>query len=553
MSNLLQTAFNAALQTTVRRVVPASGNAEAKPGSASASSCALKHDWMLGRTVVFQIDSHSLQYCIIERRLSSVEIVDFGKIYRPRTGAQLSDHSVFLSDEIMHLSKQHNLNNVRFGLSISSTDIAVRTIRIPKMPLNEERRAVYFEGDKSVPFSLDDAYWSYRRCEQITSGESVDVSITLMALPKTALNETLEFFAANKISFDFISLDIEALGLALERIPDFSENQPHGLLNIRPTRTDISLYSGTRLKFLHHGGFGSVALGQSLQFDSAAQEFMPQALENFAEGLANIIQNALDYYGAQHGLGEIETFYIYGDFSYSEQLIDMLSERFGMAFKRFPTEVFDSFIFADPSLKDVVPVALPVVSAATSPYALSDFTPESVHAIKSNQTFLRRAIATAALVIITLGAVWSSELWREKIAKRELLNSSETVNSFESSPAYAGYRVLKAELLRQQTIINELEQGDSEHYLALKEIAALTPAAIRLDFLNYFPSERGATSTLNGSVISRLVAPEVILAEFTSRLGGSPLFSDVQLKNHSKRIEGAKRTITFSITLTPIL
>ncbi len=549
MNELLQTA----LQTAIKRILPRSQKAEPSDGSATASICSLKRDWTLGKVVVFQIDSHSLQYCIAQRGITSTKVLDFGKIYRPRVGERLADHAAFLSDELVRLKKQHKLTNARIGLSISSSDIAVRTLTIPQMPQGEERRAIYFEGDKRIPFSLDDAYWSYRRCERISSGSGNDVTITLMALQKQALDDVLSFFHDNNIFFDFISLDIEALGLALGQMPEFSDSQPHGLLNIRPTRTDISLYSGTRLKFLHHGGFGSVALGQSLQFNSEAQQFMPQAFENFTEGLANVIQNALDYYGAQHSLDEIEAFYIYGDFTYSDQLIERLSEKFGVTFRQFPVEVFNSLSFAEAELNNVIPVALPVIAAATCPYMLSDFTPDFVHERNRSRMFMRHAIAASALVALGLGTAWSAQLWQGKIAERALADAKETVDRFESSPAYAGYRILKEELLRQESIINKLEKEGSDHYLALKELSALTPSSIRLDYLQYYPKGRGTSSTLSGMVISRSVAPEVILAEYTSRLEGSPVFTNVQIKSHNKSIEGSSRKITFSMTLTATL
>ncbi len=545
--------MNELLNKAIDAVLPRKKNVLIESTNSTVTTCAMKRDWNLGKEIVFQIDEQSLQYCITKRNISSTKIIDFGKIYRPRTGATLSDHSDFLSEELQHITKQHKTSNARFGLSIPSSDIAVRSIRIPKMSRSEERNAVYFEGDKSVPFALADAYWAYRRCKQFTTDVSCDITITLMALLKTNLDDTLRFFESNSITFDFICQDTEALGLSLGLLPEFTEERSFGLLNIRPARTDVSLYAGSCLQFLHHGGIGSLALGQSLHLGSDTSSFMPQALNNFAEGLENTIQQALDYYGAHYGIDDLDTFYIYGDFSYSAELIDIMSQRFGVTFKRFPIEVFDKYPLANAELKEIIPVALPVVAVATSPYELSDFTPASVHHQRGHKTFVRHSLSAAALVMLTMGLSWTSLWLKNKNAISRLESASKTVSRFENSTAYAGYRILKEELLRQERMIDELEHKNSEHYLALKDIAALTPSTIQLDYLQYFPKESGRTTTLSGIVVSRLVAPEIILAEFVTRLGGSPLFTNVQLKSHSKSIDGGTRKVAFSLDLEATL
>ncbi len=368
-----------------------------------------------------------------------------------------------------------------------------------------------------------------------------------MALPKDKLDETLRFFESVDISFDFINQDIEALGLSLAEMSGFNQQKPYGLLNIRPARTDISLYQGSRLKFLHHGAVGSLALGQEIEYQTESPSFFPRALENFTEGLASVIQNALDFYGAQNVIEDIETFYIYGDISYSEELVSSLSSQFGITFKTFPLDVFNHVSLSDSEQRSIIPVALPVVATATTPYVLSDFTPVHVRNAQKHSTFVRHAIVTFLLTLLTLAGAWTAVWLRGTIAQSAYDDASQTVARFETSSAYAGYRILKEELVRQENIIKKLEKESAEHYLALKEISALTPPSVKLDFLQYFPKDRQQTSQMTGSVISRLVAPEVILAEYVSRLAGSPLFSDIRLKTHNKTIDGATRTVTFTL------
>ena len=539
--------MNQLVENIWTKLTPGSRKLESDTPEPEVAFCSLRRDWTLGKSVIFQLDQTALQYCIVKRSINAITLIDFGKVYRPQSGGALLDHAPFLSDEIERLRKLHDLRGARFGLCVPSSEIAVRTLQLPKIPLEEEKQAVYYEGDKTLPFDIDNSYWAYRRCDRFTSDVACYHNVTLMALPKDKLDETLRFFESVGITFDFINQDIEALGLSLAEMPDFSQQKPYGLLNIRPARTDISLYQGSRLKFLHHGAVGSLALGQGIEYQTESPSFFPKALENFAEGLANVVQNALDFYGAQNGLEEIETFYIYGDISYSEELVANLSSRFGVTFKSLPLDIFNFVSMRDPDQRPIIPVALPVVATATTPYILSDFTPVRVRDIQRHNRFIRHAFVTVALAILTLAGAWTAEWWRGTIAQRAYDDASQTVARFETSSAYAGYRILKEELVRQQNIIKKLEKQNSEQYLALKELSALTPSSVRLDFLQYFPKDRQQTSQITGSVISRLVAPEVILAEYVSRLDGSPLFTDVQLKTHNKTIDGKTRTVTFTL------
>ncbi|MFQ5608567.1 MAG: hypothetical protein ACE5GA_11530, partial [Candidatus Zixiibacteriota bacterium] len=456
---------------------------------------------------------------------------------------------VFFREELQRLFEHHGFRSPRYGLSLPSNQTALRTLRLPKMSSDELERAVYFEGDKKTPFRLEDAYWNYRIAEELFTGNSREYNISLLAVSSAYVDERLAFFRELGVEFDFIYQDAEALGFSLRHMPSFDESRPYGLLNIRPTYTHISLYQGSRLKFMHRGGIGSVAFGSGGPNIAEAEYLLPQLMDNFTEGLVIEIQNCLDFYGTQAGFNDIETFYVYGDLAYSDELIDHLVDRFGVRFIRFPRDPFNDVRLADESLAETIPAVLPALAVATADRRLTDLTDPAIREQRQVKNFKRLALNAAAIALIALAGLWRLSGMQLENALSARDAGAGQIARFERSRAYAGYRIIKQELARQQLIIDRLQQKDSQHHLALKEVAALTPSNVRLNFFEYYPRATGGQSHLSGAVVTPALAPEVSLAEYIGRLDGSPLFTRVGLRQFGKNIKGGVRTVTFTLNL----
>ncbi len=527
-------------------------DSSAKPTAPSAVKVIPRtpgRDRRLGELIAFHLDDDSLQYCFCKKQLHKLSLVDFGKIYLPADERNSDLPFIFFKKEIQRLCAQNSFRSPRYALSLPSNQTALRTLRIPKMSSDEVRQAVYFEGSKKTPFRLEDSYWNFRITEESVTDKSHELNISLMAVSSSYVEERLSFFADLGIEFDFIYQDAEALGFALRKLPGFSEDRPYGLLNIRPSYTHIALYQGSRLKFMHRGGIGSVAFGSTSSAEIGAESLFPQLMDNFTEGLVTEIQNCLDFYGTQAGFDQIDTFYVYGDLTYSEDLIDRLVDRFGVKFVRFPAEAFRAAHVVNEIQSDTISTVLPALATATSGYLLTDLTAPAIREVRKLKRFKRFAAHVGAITLIALAGLWQISRMQLAGAKYNRQAIASQVERFERSPAYAGYRIIKQELARQQSIIDRLKREDTQHFLALKEIAALAPSNIRLKYFEYFPRKIGGRSYVSGSVITSALAPEVSLADYIGRLDGSPLFSQVTLERHDKSIKGAIRTVTFTLNM----
>lgn len=523
--------------------------ADSPPSEPIALPIDLPRDWSVGDQVVFQLDDEALSFAISKNTFGQPVLCDFGKVFLPQKHATEEQRLHILRREIPLLLDRANLRNPRFGLCVSSAKSAVRTFRLPKMSDNELRDAVYYTGQKKTPFPLDDSHWNYRATSTHTGSEGSEQKILLLAVAKSHIDNIRSFFSEFGVEFSFIYQDIETLGEALKTLPDFSEDSCYGLMNVRPGRTDMSLYRGSRLEFLHRGTTGSRALTPPGGANVNHSEIFPKLLDRFAESLSNEVQNALDYYGAQSDVDNIQTIFIYGDMTFNDELIERFSSQFGVQFLRFPA-LNDQFITLDcDQPRELFPTTLPVITTAASRRRFTDLSPVEVIAAREKKTFQRVALQSVAAFALILGLVWHQTYSNLESAQKNRDTLIAQTAQFERSPAYAAYRILQQEVARQERILETLDGEPTERYLTLKELTALTPPQITVTYFEYYPGSTGQLSHLGGTISTSAEAPEVILAEYVSRLNSSPLLAEVTLVRHSKEIIDGTRKVTFSLNM----
>ncbi|HSG99187.1 MAG TPA: pilus assembly protein PilM [candidate division Zixibacteria bacterium] len=501
-----------------------------------------------------QIDRESLQYCFATRTLSRATIKDFGKVYFPVSLTTEAERREFAARELRAALKQCGGAPLHWGISLSCEHSAVRTLRLPKMTQRELRSAVAFAAAKLAPFPLEEAHWDFRVTEERISDGAGEYQILFLAVERKHVEAVTETLALAGISPTFVYQDLETLGLSLRNLPGFNESLNYGLLNVRRTRTDISLYRGSNLEFLSRGAIGSLAIGipGSVSRNSATDP-LPRLLENFTEGLINEVQNSLDYYGAFSSVGEIERFYIYGDLAYSDELITRLSDRFGIVFERYPVTGASRKATIPAELLELAPACLPTVAAASARRRLCDLISTDVRRERGQRRFRRLAYSAAAALAVLCGAWTLNAVSRARSAEGRADELQRQVTALENSPGFVTHQMIEREIRRRQQELTELKPSREERYLVLKELSTLTPVSIELSYLDYFPPAGARRTQLAGVARSATTAPETQLAEFVARLEHSPIFSGVTLLKHTKDIKNDLRVVMFTLEMDATL
>jgi len=533
------------MQTTLKKETPRSK----KPANSKIVRYGMKPWWRrrlrFGTCISIYYDDSTLQLATAKCAGLRLTLHDVTKIYIPNDIHTEEARRKFLYNEIGLYTRQHGGRSNRFVLGMGGSKLAFRQLVIPGMRKKELEQAIYWEGQKRIPFELENAYYGHSFIERVISEDRDELSCAFVAIPKREMDVRVELGESLNIRFDAVYHDLEAMGQFLFHLKDFDPGRIYALMNIQRHKSVISFYRGSRLEFMHVSSVGSETLSGSGE--------NPLAHEYFTESLVNEIHNSLDYFAGQFSNTSADIVYIYGDLCYSEELISNLSNHFGFEFRRFPSE---ELVRVHPNLNnhaEQIPVSLSAVALTMADGDLIDFLPPEKKERRDNIRLLQTAVPVAMILIVFLLAFWSAMKLKTDIYQSQLQSANKQIELFQSSEVYNMYNVIKRQMAADSEFLNNLKAEPSILHLNLKELSRLAPAGIILDLYDLQAS--GVTNNLiiSGKALSSDPPPEIVLAEFIARLESSPFFDKVTLSRHSKRPKGGVFAIDFQLEMEAVL
>jgi hypothetical protein len=505
----------------------------------------LKMPLAFGRVIAILVDDYAIQMATSARFWNRSRLIDVTKIYIPSTLSEPQKRREFIGYEINQYIREHKRPFTRYVLGVDGEDTVVRILNFPRLPRKELERAIYWEGNKVTPFGLDNAYYGYHRLEKSSEAQSETLNVCLIAASKKDINNRLSELG-DVISPSAVRYDLEAIGRLLEFIDGYSPDQTYILINIKRNYTEISFYRMGQLEFKHISSLGSQAIEKTRSPE-------PRRFNAFAESLAQEIQNILDFYVAQFGRRATDIAYIYGDLSYSEELIARLTAKFGIEFKRFPLNFRKKSQTDNFSAFDQTPVALKAVALSYCGEGMIDFSPPPLREARAKRKC--RAFAIPALGFIALGlmSIWITMKSDLDMDRYLLETANGEIAEFQNSPAYIMYGRLQQRLESDSLMLKNLRAQPTYLHLNLKELSLLTPQQIKLQSFELENGGNGCGLTLEGRAYSMGTPPEMSLAEYVARLEASPFYEKVRLKKYAKKAEAGQFIIDFLISAEAII
>jgi Tfp pilus assembly PilM family ATPase len=506
----------------------------------------LKERYRIGRTIAILLDESSLQMAAARRFWHLSRLINVTKVYVPQMYDTKEKRRNFLIDRINEYVKEFGSSLTRYVLGINGSESVFRIITLPNMPRKELIKAIYWEGDKRIPFGLDNAYYGQRFDENVKTPAGDTVSASLVAVLKEVIDSRLDLLrSARIVDVDSINHELEAIGCILPFIDDFDPDQTYVLVNIKRKTTEINFYQGRQLQFTHTGSVGSETL--SIGPGNAENQ------ESSTENLTSEIQNSLDYYVGQFPGSSTEMIFLYGDLCYSDELIDALSEHTGIQFKRLPlTRGTDGHALPHDNA-DQIPVSLGAVALAMAEYDLISFLPPKIKEKRTLRRYIRMAVPAIVVLIVTLLTFWASVIYQIGIEKWKLVNANIQIEQIKGSASYGMYTRLKRQMVADQAIVEKLNRKPTFLHLNLKELSRITPGKIKLDLYDLYEEDNRNYLVLTGCAFSQDPPPEVVLAEYIAQLDSSPFFKDVSLRKHSKHDRSGEFVIDFRIEMEAII
>ncbi|MBK7141146.1 MAG: pilus assembly protein PilM [bacterium] len=492
------------------------------------------------RKISFHVDQSGIQLGCSSQLGVESKLIDARKLYFPSQSESEQARAAFISDTIAKYVGEHGGSHAEIALSASGPETAFRVFNMPELSSRALASAVNFEAKRQVPFPPNECHFDFRPVSRIQSGSKVTLKVALHAATNRAIEERLAPFRQLGYDVAHVYHTHDVIGQLLRFLPDYSQDQHYTLINVEKTRTEISYYRGSNLEFYHNCSIGSSFL---------ARRSDPTVFEYFAESLAGEIQNSLDFYTGQYSGLFTTRIYIHGDLAYTDELLELLHNRFGYEFRRFPTETLSVPVSGDRGRLEEMSVCLPVLASAVCSVGLANLIPAELMSRTKSKRLERAAYFGAVALAVILMIFYGSLSVKTSATKSRLQNINNEIASFQQSTLFDTYNVLKREIAAGNRYLENIKSAPSYFALLLKEISNRTPQEIQLANLNYQTEDPSQNIAMDGLVISSSLPPEVILAEYVETLQRSPLFESVTIQRYTKRTENGKAYLNFSMSM----
>ena len=497
------------------------------------------------RTISLVIDTDSVQMATVQKLGFFSRLLDVTKIYIP---ASIKNEEVgrnFITNKINEYIKKYSRPLTRYILGAGGQETIFRMLSLPAMPKKELHKAILWEGNKRIPFDLNRACYGYHTSAKISNDGSKTITASLIAVSRKEIDRMFDLVAPLNIKIDTIYLNQEAIGYLLPNISGFTDEKTYALVDIGKSSTEISYYSGTHLEFSHTSSIGTESL-------SGGSDGVT-TYEQFTEKLQSEIQNSLDFYAGQFSRTFNDRIFVYGDFSYSDELIARLSDNLDLEFRRFPVDSWRNSCKVKKKLLDNIPPVLSSVALALSDYGLINFLPSEIKEERATSRFYRFAIPALIVFAAVLIGHWSSLKYENDIEDFKLTKAQNQIEHFKNSKSFRLYNQIKQQIALDKAFLDKLKSNPTFLHLNLKELSRITPEKIKLDMYNLKSTSGKPELSLNGKTISGNPPPEIILAEFIANLENSPFFEKIEIKKYSKRFKNNNFILDFQIEMDAVI
>ncbi len=516
---------------------PASNSTELKRQHVSPAS-----EFSFGRRLAFAIDEDSIQMVAASHVGPHVRLLDATKFYLASEQKSTENRQLLLSTTIKQYVREYGGRWPSIALTLTGPQTALRSIVVPNLKGTELAAALNFEGRRQIPFPAEDCWIDSRVTEMMSDGQSRKMRASVFAATKLAIQELLLPFVDLDLDVGCIYQTQDVLGQLLRSLPNFQPNANYTLINIHARSTEVSYFNGSNLEFFHVSSLGSSFL---------ANRTDPTVFEYFAESLATEIQNSLDFYGGQFASGRDPDIFIYGDLAYTEELIDLISDRHGLRFRRFPGEHLH-LNFGPKLSPDDICVSLPAVAAAVGRRKIANLLPTPIKRESKIRKTNQVGIAATAFIAFVLIAQWLVSASSLTNSQEHLAQLESQAAKFQASEMFATYDRLKRKLSANQAFIAMTREEPSYLGLNLKELSHQVPKAVHLYNLEFIASAPENNYQLSGLVTGSSTPPELILAEMVENLIASPFFDDVTVERHVKRRRADGTLLDFTLSMRAI-
>lgn len=144
------------------------------------------------------------------------------------------------------ISKIKKLRTNYVVCSLPEEQAFLQAIQMPRMQVEEVKKAILFEAENYIPLSLKDVYLDFEVI-QLPQEQNAHMDILIVAVPKRVVDSYL--ICLEEAQLRPVALEVESFAVARALVKGQKIATPVLLLDLGATRTGFSIFCGASLRF----------------------------------------------------------------------------------------------------------------------------------------------------------------------------------------------------------------------------------------------------------------------------------------------------------------
>lgn len=218
------------------------------------------------QTFGLDLSDLSLKICQLQKERGFLRLVSFGEF--PVKPGVIEQGEVKNEQELVAILKEavkkvkgKSLRTRYVAVSLPEEKAFLQIIQLPRMKPEEIRKAVTFEAENYIPYSMDTVYVDFQVVEP--AHERVDhLDVLIASLPRVTVDSYVS--ALRKAGLRPKVLEIESFATARALVEGEVAPVPLFIVDVGATRTGLSVYSGYSLQFATSIPFSSAQCTQAI-------------------------------------------------------------------------------------------------------------------------------------------------------------------------------------------------------------------------------------------------------------------------------------------------
>lgn len=205
-----------------------------------------------GTRVGLDIGAHSIKLIEVENSAQGPQVRTVAFQEMPHfqdTKGTIPDETV-LTDNLMTLFMTSRIKTKSVQLVISDPAVYLRYLTIPKVDADELSKAIKWQAEKFVPFSIEDASVDYQVIETGVKAEEPQMGVIVAAAEKKIIDKYLNVLKAVKLTVDVIDIAPFSVAQGIIRTVTALSGQSVLIADIGYKTTSLMVVKGDALKMV---------------------------------------------------------------------------------------------------------------------------------------------------------------------------------------------------------------------------------------------------------------------------------------------------------------